>query len=146
VRCSYTLIALLISAAVSLAPIARGEDASAPDQLKRMYDDTLSQLKDTQQRKTQLAADNEQLKAKVAELQQQLAAQQAKMTELEKQRSELAEREFYLQSHYTVWQQFLHQFPLLEMKWKSFINTDLATPRTDQPTLLEPYWPAIAQA
>lgn len=144
-RCSYPLIALLISATFSLAPIARGDDASSPDQLKRMYDDTLSQLKDTQQRKTQLAADNEQLKAKVAELQQQLV-QQGKMTELEKQNAELAEREFYLQSHYTVWQQFLHQFPLLEIKWKSFINTDLATPRTDQPTLLEPYWPSIAQA
>ena len=146
VRLTHLFTAVCLTALLLPAPLPRAEEASSPDQLKRMYDDTLSQLKDTQQRKTQLASDNEQLKAKVAELQQQLADRQAKVAELQKQNSELAEKAFFLRSHYAAWQEFLHHYPRFELQWKTFLESDLVTPRNDQPVLVDPYWPSIAQA
>src|SRR5258708_34992366 len=89
------------------APRVLAEDEPKPDQLKQMYQDTLAQLKSAQERKTQLAAENEQLKAKVAELEKQLAATQAKSAELEKQAAGFAEKTFFLRSHYAAWQELL---------------------------------------
>src|SRR5947209_8883067 len=86
---------------------ALAEDPPKPDQLKQMYDDTLAQLKSAQERKTQLAAENEQLKAKLADLQKQLTAAQAQASDLEKQNASLVERNFFFRSHYAAWQEFL---------------------------------------
>ena len=66
---TWALMALLLSATVAVA-----QDAPKPEQLKKMYDDALAQLKAAQDRKNELAMQNEQLTAKSAELQKQLEA------------------------------------------------------------------------
>jgi len=59
------------------AGIARAQDEPKPDQLKRMYDDALAQLKQAQDRKNELAAENDKLNAKLTDLQKQLDAASA---------------------------------------------------------------------
>ena len=84
--CMVTTVAATLAVRPALA-----EDPPKPEQLKQMYDDTLAQLKNAQERKTQLAAENEQLKAKLADLQKQLDVAQAKNAELQKQASTYGE-------------------------------------------------------
>jgi septal ring factor EnvC (AmiA/AmiB activator) len=139
-----TVAAMLASGAI--APAALAEDEPKPDQLKQMYQDTLAQLKNAQERKTQLAAENEQLKAKVAELEKQLAATQAKSAELEKQAAGFAEKTFFLRSHYAAWQEFLRRYPRFQIRWKVFLENDVLSPHGDMPALVDPEWPWSAQS
>ena len=71
-RAGVVALALVLTMGAVLA-----DDQPKPEQLKQMYDEALASLKSAQERKNQLAAENEQLKAKVAELQKQLDATQA---------------------------------------------------------------------
>ena len=50
----------------------RAQDNPNPEQMKKAYEAAQEQLKAAQERKNQLAAENETLKANVAELQKQL--------------------------------------------------------------------------
>jgi septal ring factor EnvC (AmiA/AmiB activator) len=140
------VVALAGTAFFASAPLALAEDEPKPDQLKQMYQDTLAQLKSAQERKTQLAAENEQLKAKVAELEKQMQANQAKTADLEKQVSSSAEKNFYLRSHYVAWQEFLRRYPRLQIRWRVFLENDLITPRSDLPVFVDPEWPWSAQS
>ena len=136
---------LVIAALGATALRARAEDEPKPEQLKQMYQDTLSQLKNAQERKTQLAAENEQLKTKVAELEKQLQANQARSADLEKQAAGHAEKTFFLRSHYAAWQEFLHRYPRLEIRWKLFLEDEALTPRHDVAPFVDPEWPWSGQ-
>src|SRR5437868_14898517 len=99
------VIALIAALFAAAGPRAVAEDEPKPEQLKQMYDDTLAQLKSAQERKTQLAAENEQLKAKVAELEKQLKAASAKSAELDRQAAGYAEKTVLLGSRYAAGQE-----------------------------------------
>lgn len=131
-----------------VAPMRRAfaEDEPKPEQLKQMYQGALAQLKEAQERKTQLAAENEQLKAKVVDLEKQMQAAQLKTTELQKLADAFAEKTFYLRSHYAAWQEFLHRYPRLQIRWRVFLENDLLTPRNDLPMFVDPEWPWTAQS
>lgn len=141
----------IISVVIGSAFVARGsvalaEDEPKPDQLKQMYQGTLAQLKEAQERKTQLAAENEQLKTKVADLEKQLLAQQMKSVDLQKLADGFAEKTFFLRSHYAAWQEFLHRYPRLQIRWRVFLENDMLTPRNDLPSFVDPEWPWSAQS
>jgi hypothetical protein len=85
---AVTAVALAAGATIALA-----QDANNPEQLKKLYDDALAQLKAAQDRKNELATQNEQLTAKVAELQKQLDQARGEMLELKRQDAENAEKE-----------------------------------------------------
>src|SRR5258708_6647052 len=131
------MLALIAASLCATAPrrAALPEDAPKPDQLKQMYEDTLTQLKSAQERKTQLAAENEQLKAKLVELQKQLDAAAAQSAELEKQNAALAERNFFFRAHYTAWQEFLRFYPRLQARWQVFLGNDNASPHNSPPVV-----------
>ena len=140
------MVTAVAAAMLAAAPLALAEDPPKPEQLKQMYDDTLAQLKNAQERKTQLAAENEQLKAKLADLQKQLDASKARNSDLEKQAAGYAEKTFFLRSHYAAWQEFLQRNPRLQIRWKTFLGNDAITPRRDVPVVVDPEWPWSAQS
>jgi septal ring factor EnvC (AmiA/AmiB activator) len=133
-----------IVAVLSLAthvPRARADDEPKPEELKQMYQKALDQLKSAQERKTQLAAENEQLKARVAELEKQLTATQTRAADLQKQADASAEKTFFLRSHYAAWQEFLRRYPRLQIRWKIFLEDEALFPRRDATPFLESEWP-----
>jgi len=136
---------LLVAASLATATAAGAQEQPKPDQLKQMYDDALGQLKAAQERKNQLAAENEQLKAKVAELQKQLDAATQKAAALEKDADGYAEKTFYLRSHYAAWEEFLRRYPALRARWKIFLMNDQLTVPIDIPPFVDPEWPLSAQ-
>ncbi len=116
-------------------------DTPSPDQLKKMYDDALVQLKSAQDRKNELAKENEDLKAKAEELSKDLAASQAQVQDLKREVADNAEKDFYLRAYHTAWQNFLKRNPDLLVKWKLFMQSDVTAAPQKTPQLLDPRWP-----
>jgi septal ring factor EnvC (AmiA/AmiB activator) len=121
-----------------LATPAFAQDEPKPEQLKKMYDEALSQLKSVQDRRNQLANENEQLAAKVKELEARLATAQAEAAELRKEAAGYAEKTYYLRAHYAAWREFLQRYPEIVSRWRLFLGSNLSTPR---PTNETDAWP-----
>ena len=101
---------------------ASHEDEVKPEQLKKMYDDALAQLKAAQDRKAELAKETESLTAKVTELQKQLAAAQEQVTSLKREVADSADKTYYLRAYHAAWQRFLSNYPELTLKWKAYLG------------------------
>lgn len=140
-------LAWAVTAAVALtAGIVLAQDANNPEQLKKLYNDTLAQLKAAQDRKNELATQNEQLAAKVQELQKQLDAARGEMLQLKRQDAESAEKTFYLRSHHAAWQAFVERYPELKARWKRFLENDILAANNDLPGMVAPQDPLSAAA
>jgi chromosome segregation ATPase len=133
--------AVTVFALAAGTTLALAQDANNPEQMKKLYDDALAQLKAAQDRKNELATQNEQLTAKVAELQKQLDAARGEMLELKRQDAENAEKTFYLRSHHAAWQAFVGRYPELKARWKQFLDKDVLAAGNELPRLLDPEWP-----
>jgi chromosome segregation ATPase len=133
---AVTAVALAAGATLALA-----QEANNPEQIKKLYDDALAQLKAAQDRKNELATQNEQLTAKVAELQKQLDQARGEMLELKRQDAENAEKSFYLRSHHAAWQTFIDRYPELKSRWKKFLEKDVLAANNELPKLVDPEWP-----
>ena len=125
---------LILSARLALA-----QDATTPEQLKKLYGDALAQLKAAQDRKNELAQQNEQLTAKVNELQKQLDQSRGEVLELKRHDAESAEKSYVLRSHYAAWQGFVERYPELKARWKRFLDTDLLNGQNELPQWTDPW-------
>jgi hypothetical protein len=137
-----TVLALIAALLASL-PFGRTAIADdTPEQLHKMYDDVVKELKFTVERKNQLAEENDKLKATVADLQKQLAGANQQVNDLKRDQSEQADKTFYLRSHYAAWEAFLKQYPELLGRWKAFMEADFATPKPGLPPItIDGQWP-----
>lgn len=133
----------VVATLVLSAGLAFAQDQPKPEQMKKMYEDALAQLKAAQDRKNELAMQNEQLTAKVAEQAKELEQLRAERVELTRRDAEAAERTFFLRSHYAAWQGFVKRDAELKVRWEAFLGEDvLAVPTTvTQDRLLDPEWP-----
>ena len=123
---------VLILATAALA------DTSKPD-------DTLAQLKAAQDRKAELATENGKLLAQVAELQKQLQVQGAQLDELKRQAAIIADRTFFLSSHYAAWTQFISANPAIKMQWELFLRMVVTGSTPQTPLFMDPDWPLSAK-
>jgi chromosome segregation ATPase len=131
-----------VAALVSSPGAARGQESPNPEQMKKAYEAAQEQLKAAQERKNQLAAENETLKASVAELQKQLASAQARMEDMKRVDAEHAEKSFFLRSHYMAWRNFVETYPEVLSRWKSFLGNEFITEPDEVPTeIVDPQWP-----
>ena len=105
---------------------ALAQDQPNVDDLNHKYEDALNQLKAAQDRKNELANENEQLKARLAELEKQLE-------EAKRQAAGFAEQTFYLRSHYAAWQSFMKRYPHFAERWKAFLESDLLSVPSQAP-------------
>lgn len=138
----FSVLALIAALLASLAfgPAAIADDT--PEQLHKMYDDALKELKAAQERKNQLAEENDKLKTQVADLQKQLAAATQQANDLKREQTEQADKTFYLRSHYAAWEAFLRQYPELLGRWKAFLEADFTTPKPGLPPItIDGQWP-----
>ena len=127
---SYIAVGVILSVicgVVTPSEPARGQDAAAsnnPDELKKSLADAMNQLKAAQDRKNELATENEKLKQKLAEQDQQMA-------ELKRQTTEFAAKTWQFRSQLAAWEAFLQRYPNLLSRWKVFLASDpLSAPTT----------------
>lgn len=136
-------IGVVVLTTLATAGPILAQDAPKPDQLKKMYDDALVQMKQAQDRKNELAAENDKLNAKLAALQKQLEAAKVMQAEADRQAAEFAEKTFFLRSHYAAWQEFISQYPKLEQAWKMYLGGDaLSSPQVRE--YIDQNWPLSA--
>lgn len=135
------LIAGALAAILAMSVVAYAADTTPPDQLKKMYDDALVQLKTAQDRKNELAKENEDLKAKAEELAKDLATTQSQVQDLKREIADNAAKDFYLRAYHAAWENFLRRYPELLEKWKLFMQSDVTAAPQPAPELLDPRWP-----
>lgn len=109
-----------------------------PAQLQKLYDETLQQLQQSQDRKNQLANENTKLSERVAELEKELRA-----TQLAASRTE------FMQNQYAAFRSFMGRYPALLEHFKQFVgrSADGSTTLSIQPVeFYDREWPFSAAA
>ncbi len=128
-----------------MAGFAQAADDPKPEDLKKQYADTLVQLQAAQDRKAELAGENEKLTARVAELEKQLAAANTEEDLMRQQIENFSNRTFFLRAHYAAWEQFITRNPLVRAEWELFLNQIAPiAPSIDLP-FIDPEWPMSAR-
>jgi chromosome segregation ATPase len=113
-RLSWALAALLAMSGWAAAQNATDN----PEELNRKYQDALAQLKAAQDRKNELATENEKLTGRIGELEKQ-------NEELKRAAATFAEQTWKLRMHYAAWESFLRtRSPQLLEKWRVFLERD----------------------
>jgi len=140
-RALMWVAAALVPVLILSAGLVLAQDAASPEQLKKLYGDALAQLKAAQDRKNELAQQNEQLTAKVAELQKQLDQSRGEALELKRKDAESAEKTYFLRSHYAAWQAFIRRYPEVYGRWKVFFEYGVLFPTRDLPEGIDLEWP-----
>lgn len=125
---SRGLLSLLIL--LSIACPALAQDDRKPDQLRKMYDDALAQLKSVQDRRNELSQENEKLTVKLKELEAKLAATDVELVSLKKEAAGVAERTFFLRAHHAAWLSFMERYPDLVSKWRLYLGAPLLVPQS----------------
>jgi hypothetical protein len=138
-RCAWIAAGVLL-----VVPIARGQDVK-PEDLQKMYKDTLVQLKAAQDRKAELATENEKLSAQVEGLQKQLAANSSQIADLKRQVADFSDRTFFLRSFFASWQQFITQQPPVRIQWQLFLQSSAPIDPAPTPLFIDPQWPLSAK-
>ncbi len=128
---AYVLVGLVLSPIAVLA-----QDDLTSDQLRRMYEDALSQLKSAQDRRSELARENENLRAQITELEQ-------KVRELQEQLDTIADVTLRVRSERAAWDAFLEAEPAIRRIWLGFLHEN-TLPRLDYRTVLDSNWPFYA--
>jgi len=130
-------VTCVIVVVTSMALSAKAQDKPGAEQLQKMYDDALNTLKAAQDRKNELATENERLVGRINELEKQLQSS----------RRELAERDresFFLRSYYASWQHFLERYPTLKSRWEVFLKAPPLAQPYNLPEVHDPNWPLSA--
>jgi len=122
---ALVVVAIVVSG-LMLPTSARAQEQKNPDELKKLYEEAVSQLKAAQDRKNELAAENEKLQARIVELETRLAERNAEA-------ADYAERTWFLRAHLAAWQRFLDRYPDWRARWEAFLAADVFDPLADWP-------------
>ena len=127
---------LLITLVLALtSSVCVADDPPKPDVLQQMYKDTVAQLKDAQDRKNELAGQNDKLVAQIKQLQSDLADRQARIDLLTQERSELARRTLTLRAWNAAWQVFIQNDLELRARWNVFLEQSLGSESIEPPAV-----------
>lgn len=122
-RCRVWVIVGAVVLGFLSAGEARAQEEIKPEQLRKMYDDAIANLKAAQDRKNQLAEENEKLKADIARLQGEVNELHIRTRSLEGDAARFAARTYDLRLHLAAWEQFIQRHPSLRIKWELFLQS-----------------------
>jgi septal ring factor EnvC (AmiA/AmiB activator) len=110
------MLAGLLLLAVCSPVLADGEvDA---EQLKRMYDGAVAQLRTAQDRRNELARENDKLAAQIRDLQKQLSDARAET-------QTITDRTFKMRAQYAAFSDFVKRYPAIDARWRLFMRSDV---------------------
>jgi len=127
----WIFYALLLSICAMPAATSVAQDSNNPEELKKALADAQNQLKAAQDRKNELAGENEKLKAKISQ-------QQKDIDEARRIAAECAQTTWFLRSHYAAWESFLKRYPKLKAQWDVFLDGDPLSQPSTMPSYGEP--------
>lgn len=116
---------VMLSALIVLACLwptsAKAQEQKSQEELKKLYDEAVVQLKAAQDRKNELAAENEKLQARVADL-------EGRLNQRDIEASEYAERTWSLRARCAAWDRFISRHPDWKARWEAFLAADVLDP------------------
>jgi hypothetical protein len=128
-----------------LAGIVRGQDVK-PDDLKKLLVVTRAELKTVQDRKAELAMENEKLSSQVSDLAKANKAQAAQLDDLKRKAAAFADRTLFLSNQYAAWTQFINLNPTVKMQWSIFEDTIAAGASGQSPLFMDTNWPLSSKS
>ena len=127
---------VFIAITMLLAPgFVLAQQELTSDQLRRMYDDAVAQMKTTQDRRNELARDSEKLRARITELEKELEDTRAQMTAI-------ADSTFKARAERAAFDDFLKANSTIRSQWLAFLQKNMI-PATDVSQLLDSCWPFL---
>ncbi|HEX8323147.1 MAG TPA: hypothetical protein VF595_04460 [Tepidisphaeraceae bacterium] len=105
--------------AIALFATAAAAIAQAPNPEQQ---DLLNQLRAAQDRKNELATENNKLRKQLTDLEKKVAEQSDQLSTLDN-------RAYYLREHYAAWEQFLDNNPAVRSMWLAFFSNAAAAER-----------------
>lgn len=126
----------IVFAGLLLAPTALMAQEETNEQLRRMYGDALAQMRTAQDRRNELARENETLRGRIAELEKELQLAKEQITTI-------SDGTFRSRSQYAALDTFLEVNPLIKQQWLGFLQ-EHALPGPDFRGLLDSGWPFYA--
>jgi predicted nucleic acid-binding Zn-ribbon protein len=124
---------LLLVLCLALLRSASAQDAA---QLQKLYEDTLVQLQQSQDRKNQLANENAKLLERIAELEKEVRSLRS-----------LVDRAELMAAQYSAFRTFLNRFPALSANFRSHSEASNVPERPLPPAgyeFFDPNWPFSA--
>lgn len=122
----------LVTSLLALPAVVAAQEQTS-EQLRKMYDDAVAQMRSAQDRRNELARENEKLRAHIGELEDALAKTQAQLTAI----TDATYRDRAESSAFSV---FMESNPDVRARWQAFLQRSLLT-APDPKDLLDPDWP-----
>jgi hypothetical protein len=133
-RLARTLLAVVFLAGSFVSSphsSAVAQDQNNPEVLRKELADALAQLKAAQDRKNELATENDKLKA-------QIAAMQKDVDEVRRAQATWAEQSYFLRAQQAAWNDFLERYPRLRAEWEMFLAAGPFAPSNELPKWADP--------
>jgi hypothetical protein len=128
-------------AVLMLASVALAEDDVKPQDLKKLYNETLVQLRAAQDRKAELASQNERMAMRAAELEKEIRFQTAQIDDLKRQTAGWAEKTYFLRTNYAAWRQFLEMNPAVRAQWTNYLERITPLSPVMEAPFFDLHWP-----
>lgn len=125
---------------LGLTGVARAQDVKPGDEETKLKE-MKQELKDAQDRRAELAMENQKLLAHVAELDKANKAQAAQLEDLKRQAAGFADQTVFLGSHYAAWKQFIAANPDVRMQWELFLKVTGSGEAPQSLLFLDVNWP-----
>ena len=97
------------------------QEGLSSDQLRRMYDDAVAQLKTAQDRRNELAREVEKLRGRIT----QLEDSQKELEKVKAATYALADETFQARSEHAAFHDFLTSNPSIRLQWRAYVGNDL---------------------
>ena len=111
-----------IGAITALGSAAWVQDGPGAAELRKMYDDVVTQLKDAQNRKSELSGENEKLKKQLADLTAHAKTLETRNADLEREAADYAQNTYNLRSTQAAWQAFIRLHPDTRAEWDRYLR------------------------
>jgi len=118
---------------------AWAQEGPGPVELRKMYDDVVSQLKSAQDRKNELSGENDRLTKKLAEVEKRAKSLENRNAELERDALEYAEKTYEHRAVAAAWRVFVGKNADVRTRWNKYLEG--AAAGEDEQTWYDRAWP-----
>lgn len=123
---AVTALAVVIGSGLPAGrtPAAVAQEGPSPSDMRRMYDEVVNQLRNAQDRKNELASENDKLTKRLADAERRLKQLEGRNAELERDASDFAFKTYQHRATSAAMRDFVSRNPDVRDRWERFLRND----------------------